>query len=193
MRKKQTAQALALEQALLGTAPERCELEGPNKNKQECIIDEQLIIATTGLTNGNLAGDIQGGGPGNGDNTGVILPCTGDPQTCVVIVLVVVVVMATVVLPPSYQDPRTLTWVGCLHHLINFLLNFLTLGLVVGGSPAPPPNGQPTNIQTGESLWPPNGMPGGEGLLTFIKGEFYTADKELLLADSGSPGCSLLI
>jgi len=80
--KKQTAQALALEQALLGTPSEECELEGPNKNKQECIIDEQLIIATTGLTNGNLAGDIQGGGPGNGDNSGVILPCTGDPQLC---------------------------------------------------------------------------------------------------------------
>ena len=41
-----------------------------------------------------------------------------------------------------------------------------------------------TNVQTGELLWPVNGMPGGQGLLTFLKGDF-TADKELLLADSG--------
>jgi hypothetical protein len=169
--KKQTAHALALEQALLGVALEECELEG--SDKQECIINEQLIIATTGLTNGNLAGDIQGGGPGNGDNSGVILPCTGDPQLCggggngngdpL----------------PLAPDPN----VGGMPPAFNqFFTQFFDIGPVVGGPP--PPSNLPTNIQTGESLWPVNGMPGGEGLLTFIKGDF-TADKELLLADSG--------
>ena len=74
---KQLAQALALEQALLGPPSEECELAG--SESEECRIDEEVIIATTGLL---LAGDIQGGGPGNGNNDGVILPCTGDPQFC---------------------------------------------------------------------------------------------------------------
>jgi hypothetical protein len=64
-----------------------------------------------------------------------------------------------------------------------FFTQFFATGSSAPGSPAPW-KGQPSNIQPGEQLWPVNGMPGGEGLLTFLKGEF-TADKELLLADSG--------
>ncbi|MDH3769842.1 MAG: hypothetical protein OET79_02495, partial [Nitrospirota bacterium] len=171
--KKQMAQALALEQALLGPASEECELAG--SEKQECIIDEQVILATTGLTNGNLAGDIQGGGPGNGGNNGVILPCTGDPQLC-----------GngdngggpTPVIPGS-PDPNV---GGMPPPSSQFFTQFFDIGPVIGGPP--PPSSFPSNIQPGEQLWPVNGMPGGEGLLTFLKGDF-TADKELLLADSG--------
>ena len=169
--KKQMAQALALEQALLGPASEECELEGPNKNKQECIIDEQVVLATTGI----LAGDIQGGGPGNGDNSGVILPCTGDPQFCTgggsggssngagpTPILPGSPDPIVGDIPPSFEP-------------------FYNIGSSVPGASPPP---LPTNIQTGESLWPVNGIPGGAGLLTFLKGDF-TADKELLLVDSG--------
>lgn len=156
--KKHTGQALALGRALVGYAPEECELVGPDK--QECIIDEQVILATTGLS---LAGDIQGGGPGGGDTAGVILPCTGDPQLCGAGV-------------PEFPDPN----VGGM--VPPFTAFFPINGN--GGNGSGPPIPGPSNIQTGESLWPPNGMPGGQGLLTFLKGDF-TADKELLLADSG--------
>jgi hypothetical protein len=54
----------------------------------------------------------------------------------------------------------------------------------VGGGP-PPPIPLPTNIQMNASILPVSGVQGGRGLLTFLKGDF-TADKELLLADSGS-------
>ena len=173
--KKQTAQALALEQALLGTTPEECESGG--SIKQKCIIDEQIVLATTGLTNGRLS---EGGGPGNGDNNGVILPCTGDPQLCgdgggnggggngniggdp----------------PPLAPDPNV---GGMPAPSDQFFTEFFDMG---SSAPGPPPPPGPSNIQTGEQLWPVNGMPGGEGLLTFLKGDF-TADKELLVADSG--------
>ena len=172
--KNQMAQALALEQALLGPASEECELGGPNKNKQECIIDEQIVLATTGI----LAGDIQGSGPGNGDNSGVILPCTGDPQFCTgggngngngngdPI--------------PGSPEPNV---GGMPPPSSQFFTQFFDIGSSAPGSPAPF-GPFPTNIQPGEELWPVNGMPGGEGLLTFLNGDF-TADKELLLADSG--------
>jgi hypothetical protein len=179
--KQQMAQAVVLEQALLGVASEDCRLGGPNKNKQECIIDEQLIIATTGLTNGQL---LEGGGPGNGGNSGVILPCTGDPQSCIdgggngggggpT---------PTPIIPGSPDPPVG----GMPPPSSQFFTQFFDIGSSAPGSPGStaPLLGLPSNIQPGEQLWPVNGMPGGEGLLTFLKGDF-TADKELFLADSG--------
>ncbi len=169
--KKQTGQALALEQALLGTTPEECELAG--SEKQECIIDEQVIIATTGFTNGQLiAGDIQGGGPSvGGNNNGVIIPCTGDPQLCA---------DGTGTgspPPPEFPTPN----VG---GMVPQFTAFFPLNGNGSNDGSGPPLAGSSNIQTAESLWPPNGMPGGQGLLSFLNGDF-TADKELLLADSG--------
>jgi hypothetical protein len=168
--KKQTAQALALEQALLGTASEECELGGSD-NKQECIVDEQIILATTGLTNGQL---LEGGGPGGGDTGGVILPCTGDPQSCADGGSGSGGLTPTPIPIPGSSDPN----VGGMPPPSTPFFN------LDGTESAPPLLPLPGNITNAESLWPVNGMPGGEGLLTFVNGEF-TADKELLVADSG--------
>ena len=176
--KKQMSQALALEQALLGKDLEKCELV--RSEKQECLVDEQIILATTGLSNGTLlAGDIVGGGPGNGNNGGgVILPCTGDPQFCgggngggngggV---------------PPNPTPPPQAPGVN-VGGVMTPPSQFFAVGTSAPGAQAPH-RGFPTNVQPGGQLWPANGLPGGGGLLTFLNGEF-TADKELFLADSG--------
>jgi len=97
----------------------------------------------------------------------VILPCTVDPQSCAGD-------GSGSGSPPPAPDPN----VG---GMVPPFTQFFNDGSSAPGSPPPP---LPSNIQSGESLWPANGMPGGEGLLTFLKGDF-TADKELLLADSG--------
>ena len=60
---KQTGQALALEQALVGSDQDKVE------------VDERVILATTGLL---LVADTQNVGPENPDTGGVVLPCTGD-------------------------------------------------------------------------------------------------------------------
>ncbi|MDH5562626.1 MAG: hypothetical protein OEY91_03250, partial [Nitrospirota bacterium] len=66
--KKQMRQALALEEALLGSDPDEGE------------VDEDIILATTGLL---LAGAIQGAnGPGGLPPDSGILPCTGTPEFC---------------------------------------------------------------------------------------------------------------
>jgi hypothetical protein len=65
--KKQMRQALALEEALLGSDPDEGE------------VDEDIILATTGLL---LAAALQGpNAPGIGPDPG-ILPCTGTPEFC---------------------------------------------------------------------------------------------------------------
>ncbi len=161
--KKQTGQALALERALVGS------------DSEEVEVDEQVVLATTGQTTGLLLAAVTPG-PGNGNNGDVILPCTGDPAFCngpdgngggnpppp----------------PPQFPDPNVPGMPPASEPFFN-----------VGGPSASGPgpftgSGFPSNIQTGDQLWPANGMPGGEGLLSFINGDF-TADKELLLADSG--------
>jgi len=155
--KKQMGQALALERALVGS-----ETEDPK-------VDEQVVLATTGQS---LGASIEGLGPGDPGVGGVILPTTGvgpgggsgpgpgGPP------------------PPTPQIPDVNVG-GAVPPLTPFF-NVASNG-GAGGTPPPP---LPGNIQTGGSIWPVNGMPGGQGLLTFISGDF-TADKELLLADSG--------
>ena len=66
--KKQMKQALALEEALLGSEADKGE------------VDEDIILATTGLS---LAGAIQGANaPGGLSPDPGILPCTGTPEFC---------------------------------------------------------------------------------------------------------------
>ena len=163
--KKQMGQALALERALVGSGPEDGE------------VDEEVVLATTGLNTGLLlAANTPESGPGDGGNGGVILPTTGSD-------------------PPLNGDSNTPPPGGGTPPLPLPDSPGLNVGNMVP-SPTPfrnigstgdggtPPIPLPSNVQTGGSLWPPNGMPGGQGLLTFIRGDF-TADKELLLADSG--------
>ena len=143
--KKQMGQALALEQALMGSDPE------------DPKVDEQIIIATTGISLGASINDsgsevqVPGGAP--------ILPTTG-------------------------EDPGDQGLGGSLLPTTGGV----TLPPVVGVSP--PPSGAAVslvsgNIQSAAALTAGSGMVGGWGLLSFLKGDF-TADKELLLADSGN-------
>ena len=59
-------------------------------DSEEIEVDEQVILATTGLdTNGLLlVADSQSGGSGNGNNGSPILPTTGDDPCIAWIILV---------------------------------------------------------------------------------------------------------
>ncbi len=67
IKKKQMAQALALERALVGSDP----VDGE--------VDEQIVLATTGQS---LGASTQGPNPDNPATGGVVLPCTGNSQLC---------------------------------------------------------------------------------------------------------------
>jgi hypothetical protein len=67
IKKKQMAQALALERALVGSDSEDAE------------VDEQVVLATTGLS---LGASTQGSGADSPITGGVVLPCTGNSQLC---------------------------------------------------------------------------------------------------------------
>ena len=134
--KKQMAQALALEQALVGSESEEGE------------VDEGIILATTAANFQTLvAGSITPINPQP--------PCTIDPNSC------------------EFDFPTDPN-VGS------------SLPPVVGVTPPPggSPGITPGNIQQSSTITSGVAMPGGWGLLTFLKGDF-TADKELFLADSG--------
>ncbi|MDH5428828.1 MAG: hypothetical protein OEY57_11715 [Nitrospirota bacterium] len=132
IKKKQMAQALALERALVGS------------DTKDGDVDEQVILATTGSGFGTSTQQSETGGSVLNPP---ILPCTGNSQLC------------------AAPDPN------------------------VGG---PPPstgggsggNTSPGNIQTIGALVPASGVAGGLGVLTFLDSNF-TAEKELVLADSG--------
>ena len=127
IKKKQMAQALALERALVGTDSEDGE------------VDEQVILATT-------AANFEGTNPLLTIINSPIIPCNDPSGVC------------------AEPSPNT------------------------GGSPPvvmiPPSPQSPGNIQTIGALVPESGVAGGLGLLTLLNSDF-TADKELLLADSG--------
>ena len=160
VKKTQFGLALALEKALVGT----------DSNDQR--IDEQVVIATTGLS---LAASTDGMEPGDKDISAMILPTTGGNS---------ITGMPT---KPSGGGgnpgggvgpggPGIVTPtpnVGVEPPLVGFFPTpGSTPGLVAG------------NVQQSASLTPGIQTAGGWGVLAFDNGNF-TADKELLLADSG--------
>ncbi len=163
--KKQMSQALALQHALVGAGSEDVE------------VNEQVVLATTGASNGLLlAANTQGSEPGIGNIGGVILPTTGgDPS------LGGDSSGSTPPLDPPLPLPREFPEVN-VGGTVPPSTSFFSAENVGGGSP--PFSGFDTNVQSGTSLWPVNGTSGGQGVLNFVNGDF-TADKELLLADSG--------
>ncbi len=136
--KKQMKQALALEEALLGSDPDEGE------------VDEDIILATTR----SLAGDIQGRNGPSVPFDPEILPCTGSPELC----------GGSAGVSPEPNIGGTVPLRGA------------------GGSGAPPMAG--TNVQTLTTLLPAQGVSGGNGSLLFLDSNF-TADRELLMVDSG--------
>ena len=142
--KKQMRQALALEEALVGSDAEEGE------------VDDEVILATT-------AANFQSLDPGSFIPEGPQSPCIIDPNRC------------------ESGFPPNPNVGGSAPPPTPFFNN--TGG---GGNPPPsPPSPLPSNIQTAASLWPPNGMPGGQGLLSFIESDFM-ADIELVGVDSGN-------
>ena len=166
VKKTQVELALSLEKALVGTDSTTSE------------VDEQIVLATTGIS---LAASTDGMEPGVQNIGGtIILPTTGvDP------------IDGTPSSPGTPSTPGTPPTPSAPP----------VPGGPIGGMPtsgggvepplvgiSPPSGGSldlvPGNIQQNASLIPGVEMSGGSGLLTFIEGDF-TADKELLLADTG--------
>ena len=136
--KKQMGQALALERALVGS------------ENSDADIDEQVILATTGLTLAAASETISS--PGNTGGT-PFNPCLTDPNSCS---------------GPTLPDVGT---------------NPVAEPPVVVGSGGGTTN--PGNIQSGSSLFPQQGVAGGQGLLMYTNGDFLAA-KELFLIDNNS-------
>ncbi len=164
VKKTQVELALSLEKALVGT---------DSKNSE---VDEQVVLATTGIS---LAASTDGMGPGVQDIGDTILPTTGvDP--------LIGVPTASGGGPGTPGAGGGAPGGGA--------------GGPIGGMPTPgggiepplagifPPPGssglEPGNIQQKALLATDVELAGGLGTLSFIRGDF-TADKELLVADSG--------
>ena len=169
VKKAQVELALSLEKALVGA-----ESKAPE-------IDEQVVLATTGLS---LAASTDGMNPGVQDIGDTILPTTGvDPIDSVPPAADIPSnpgVPAGPGTPPGGGPGGPTPGVG-----------MPTPGVGVEPPLAeifPPSSGSPVmesgNIQQNSLLIAGVEIPGGWGSLTFDKGNF-TADKELLLADSG--------
>ncbi len=158
VKNTQVGLALALERTLVGS------------DSKDSEVDEQVVLATTGMS---LAASTDGMEPGVQDIGDTILPTTGGNP------------LADIPSAPGTPPPPSPLPVpggpiggmptsggGVEPPLAGILPPDSSIGLVPG------------NIQQNSLLASGIDMAGGTGLLTFIEGDF-TADKELLLADTG--------
>ncbi len=174
---KQMKQALALEEALLGSEADEGE------------VDENIILATTGLS---LAGNIIVEPPPEPVIPVIILPCSGTEE-CSGTPNENVPGAPNTNVPPPVESPGS---GNVPPPVVNPGSGFdgMSPGPNVGGGV--PPLGGPggsgsggnpspsTNVQTLTTLVPPLGVSGGIGSLLFLDSDF-AADKELVMVDSG--------